>query len=81
MSASPWRSIPARNITVGDIVSVRGITNRASAIVHVAAVSSDRDRIVVAGRQPWGDGWRVVERTLHPEGVAELLVEDAEGES
>lgn len=73
-----WRPIPNREIEVGLIVSIRGITSRASAIVHVQAVEVDRRRgqVNVAGRQPYGGGWRYLERTLDPDGTSHLLVDE-----
>lgn len=72
---SPWRPIAAREIAVGQRVSVRGITDRQSAIVDVDEVQVAPDHVVVHGRQPWGGRVRHITRVLHPEGLAELYVE------
>lgn len=71
-----WRAIPVTSVHVGDIVSVRGIRDRQSAVVHVRAVDKSRELVVIEGRRPWGGGFRDVRRECHPEGRVELLVED-----
>lgn len=75
---SPWRKIPARDIEVGQRVSVRGITSKRSTIVDVTEVERthvDRGELVVVGRQPWGMGSRHVIRHLDPDALAELYVD------
>jgi hypothetical protein len=71
-----WRSIEHREIEVGFIVSVLGISNRQTAIMHVLEVQTAPDHVVVHGRQPWGGGWRHVTRVLHPEQRGDLLVDE-----
>jgi hypothetical protein len=71
-----WRPIAAREIEVGDIVSVLGIGNRRSCIVHVQAVDVNPAVVTVAGRQPFGGGWRVVERKLLPESHVHRLTDE-----
>jgi len=78
MTATVWVGIPVTEIKVGDVVSVRGITNRNSAIVHVGMVDATAERIVVTGWQPWGRGRRFCSRTLHPEARADRLEAPAE---
>jgi hypothetical protein len=77
MSGSPWRKMPAREIEVGQRVSVRGITDRNTAIVDVREVERthvDRGELVVVGRQPWGMGSRHIVRHLDPDQLVELYV-------
>lgn len=75
--ARPGRStmIATRDIHPGDIVNVHGLRQRGSCIVHVTAVRVD-ELVTIAGRRPWGGGWRVVQRELLPQQRAELLTED-----
>jgi hypothetical protein len=78
--AWPGRSrwIDAREVEVGQIVSVAGIRDRATAIMHVTAVDASRELVRLDGRRPWGGGWRNVHRECHPEGLVELLIEDGD---
>lgn len=79
MSAeSPWQAIRARSILVGDVVSVLGLTSHNSAIVHVDDVEHDRrnGQVTVYGRQPWGNGWRYLSRTMSEDARAERLVSE-----
>lgn len=76
-AASPWQRIPAREIAVGDVVSVVGIQQRRSVIIHVSEVdrTHEREVLVVEGRQPWGGSWRHVFRHVHPEAVVDRLID------
>lgn len=74
MTASPWRRIGAKKVQPGDTVSVTGITNARSVIMHVELIDVTPGRIVMSGFQPYGNGRRVVTRTVHPEAVVELYV-------
>lgn len=74
-SSSPWRAMSAREIRVGQRVSLLGINSRRSCIVDVTAVDVNPAVVTVAGRQPWGSGSRYVERLLLPEQRVELYVE------
>jgi len=77
-AGSGWRPIAARDIEVGDIVSVLGTGNRRSTIIHVRAVDSshaEQGELVIEGRQPWAGSFRYVMRHVHPEARAELLIE------
>lgn len=74
MTESVWREIPVTEVHVGDVISVRGIRDRQTAIVHVTLVDASRELVVIAGRRPWGGGWRDIRRECHPMSRAELLL-------
>lgn len=85
MSGTAWpgRSTPVDPGTLkrGDVVSVVGIGYRQSAIVHVERVDTETSPLNVvriAGRQPWGRGWRAVERVVRRSVKVERLDPDTD---
>lgn len=70
------RQIAARDVKVGDIVNVVGLSARRSTIVHVGVVDIAPDLVTIYGRQPFGDGFRDVTRGCLPLSRVELLIED-----